>query len=220
MEIKEELMKYLFILIFLLPFLIFGQVINHTWGYTTAGVAYTQTGTGTIDSIATTNIVFDLQDYSYLDWNPLALDSVTALYNSDALFIGTFWYRIDLQNATDSSSVRIEANPGFMIYHPNDGSRITTTNLNFSTTDIALQDSGTHTTNDIQWTPLNVYLSATTKVLPPEFIKINILYSADTNDSLSFYWDFVYPATSELNQDHRTTTRSQGEARKEKSTLH
>ena len=148
-------------------------------------------------------------------------DSAVVHLNSNRFYYGTFWYRIDLQNATDSSGVLIKAFPGFLVYHPNDGSRITTTNLNFSSTATVLQDSTSFTTNDIQWTAVNVYISDTEgKILPPEFLKIAVSWKLTTNDSIDFFWDYAYIAVREFDQDMRTTTRSQGEARKEKPTLH
>jgi len=211
-------MKILIIL-FALVLCGYAQQVNYTWGYTTAGVAYTE-AEQSMDSSDVLNIVFDMQDYSFMDMNPLSLDSVTVIGNSDALFLGTFWYRIDVNSASDTSAVLIEAFPGHMISHPNDGSRITTSNINFSTTATVLQDSSSHTANDIQWAGLNVYIDASIKELPPEFVKIKVSYSVATNDSIGFLWNFAYPALLESEQAQRKTTRTNNNARKVSKSLH
>ena len=215
-------MKFkILIFILLLVSFCFSQQTNHTWGYTTAGVEYTEAGIVDIDSITTTSIVFDLQDWYPLDFSPLASDDSVIMLNSTRFHYGTFWYRIDVESATDSSSVLIKAYPGFLIYHPNDDSRITASNLNFSTTATTLQDSSSYTTNDIQWTAVNVYISDTEgKILPPEFLKLTIAWGTASNDSIDFYWDYAYIAVDETRQTVRKTTRSDGAARKQKETLH
>ena len=214
--------KFLILLFTIFPILLFSQQINYDWGYNTSGTAYNQSGVADLDSNGTITIIYDLQDYYFMDWNPLALDSVTVLYNSDALFLGTFWYRWDLQNAADSIMFTIKAYPGNMIYHPNDGSRITTSNINFSTTAITIVDTtaGTYTTNDIQWTGANVYLNASVRMLPSEFLKIVMDLEQVSCDSIDGYWNFAYPAVYEDSQTDRTTTRSKRESRKKKPTLH
>ena len=219
-------MKYLSFLIlalFLLSTSLFAQQINYTWGQSAAGVALTQTGFTNVDSIGTITIVYDMQDYYPLDYFPAIYDSATALLNSNRMYYGTFWYRVDLQNATDSSKYSIYAYPGNLIYHPNDGSRVTATNINFSTTATVLVDSvaDTYATNDIQWAAVNIYISdAEGKILPPEFIKVFIDFYGTTNDSIDFLHNFAYPAVYEYQQSMRHSTRSIKSAKKAQETLH
>jgi hypothetical protein len=233
-------MKKILLFTILLSGFLIAQQINHTWGYTTAGVAYNQTGSANTDSIDTIDIVFDLQDYYYLDWYPLTVNDIltisgdgpdtvgvdtlsgtttaTVYSNSTRLYYGTFWYRIDMENAADTSKILIRAYPGNMVYFPSDDSRITTTNINFSTTATTLlADTSSYTANDRQWTSLNVYINETAgKVLPPEFIKLNIDFVGTTNDSIDVYWDFAYPAVYQYYQD----LRSNNITRKAAETLH
>jgi len=229
---EESKMKKIFILMLLFPLILLGQQLNHTWGYTTAGVAYTQVGSADADSGDVISIVFDLQDWYPLDWNPLVLDVQASSDSSEAAhglssytFIGTFWLRLDAENATDSTGHAIFAYPGNMIYYPGTGGRITATNLNFSTTATTLLDT-TAGVNDVQWQFVNVYVnssadvnSATVKYLPPEFLRIDIEFQTNVDDSLDVYWDFVYPASKQFDQEMRSTTNS-GNAKKRKDTLH
>ena len=219
-------MKYLSFLIltlFLLSTSLFAQQINYTWGQSAAGATLTQTGFVNVDSISTITVVFDMQDYYFVDLFPAIYDSATALLNSNRLYYGTLWYKVDVQNAADSSKFSIYAYPGNMIYHPNDGSRVTATNLNFSTTATVIVDSvaDTYATNDIQWTAVNLYLSdAEGKILPPEFIKVFVDFYGTTNDSIDFQYTFAYPALYEYQQSMRHSTRSIKSARKDQETLH
>ena len=213
-------MKKLFILFMLFPFILFSQQLNHTWGSTTAGAAYTKTGSINIDSSSTTSIVFDLQDWYPLDMLPVASDDSVIILNSTRLNYGTFWYKVDVESATDSSSICIQAFPGFMDYYPGSGERIATANIDYSTTATTLQDSSSFTTNDIQWTAVNVYLSDTEgKILPPEFIKLTVKWATASNDSIDFYHDFVYISSKESDQSVRTTTNP-ANAKKAMETLH
>jgi hypothetical protein len=210
-------MIILFLLIFTVP--LFAQQMTWTWGETTNGVAYTQTGTGSLDSSSTTDIVFDMQDWYPLDLNPVASDDSVIILNSTRMNYGTFWYKIDLQNAADSSAVLITAYPGFIDYYPGTGERIATANIDYSTTATTLQDSSSYTTNDIQWTAVNVYISDTEgKIFPPEFLKINMSWGNATCDSITTYHTFVYPSVSESEQSKRTTTNS-GNAKKDAKSL-
>ena len=202
----------------ILPLLVISQQINHTWGYTTAGAEWNQSGSQNLDSISTVSIVLDLQDYYALDFNPVASDDSVIILNSTRMNYGTFWYRFDVENATDSTAYTINAYPGNLVYHPNDNSRITTTNVNFSTTATNLVTVSSYATDDIQWTAANVYLSdAEGKILPPEFIKLIIDFTGTTNDSIDVYWDFVYPAVYEYQQEQRTSGHI---PRKAQETLH
>lgn len=226
-------MKNLIIIILLIiPFTLFGQQWNHTWGYTTAGVAYTQTGYQGADSSTSIDIIIDLQDLYPMDWNPLvlenqpSLDSSETVYNVSAYtYLGTFWWMIDAENATDSTGHTIKAYPGFMTYYPGTGDRISTSNITFSTTATTLL-SETAEVNDIQWRFVNVYVnssadasSQTTKHGPPEFVKINISFQTMAADSMDVYWDDVYPAVYQREQSNRSTTNS-GNAKKAPETLH
>lgn len=223
------------LIVLILSTFLIAQQINYTWGYETDGTAYTQSGTTDTDSSSTLDVVFDMQDYYWLDWYPAIVtdtvdisadgDSVQAasVYsNSTRQYYGTIWVRVDAQNATDSVVFGIKAFAGNMIYHPNDDSRITTSNLNFSSTATVVADTGhLRQVNDVQWRPYNVYLNFTAgKFLPPEFIKLTFFHGVNCNDSLDYHWNFAYPAVYEYIQDQRRTTRSQGDARKREETLH
>lgn len=204
----------------------FAQQINYTWGYNTSGTAYTQTGYQDADSSTTINIVFDMQDYYPLDFTPLVSDSGVIIANSNRQHLGTLWLRVDAQNAADSSNYYVEAYPGNMIYHPNDNSRITTSNLNFSTTATTLVDTSDQK-GDIQWQFVNVYVnssqddnSTTTKHLPPEFVKVKIGFGINAADSIDVYWNFAYPALYESEQSRRSTTRGDADAKKATESLH
>ena len=72
-------MKKILLFTILLSGFLIAQQINHTWGYTTAGVAYNQTGSANTDSISTIDIVFDLQDYYWLDYYPLDITSADTI---------------------------------------------------------------------------------------------------------------------------------------------
>jgi|GEM_PF-1954798 len=243
-------MKKLLIMFVLLLFIaVQAQQINYTWGYSAAGTAYTQTGSADLDSNGTVTIVFDMQDYYYMDWHPLTVNEIytfmgtgyddsidtgvdsiaqsgstvaTVYSNSTRLYYGTFWYRWDLENAADSVYYTVKAYPGNLIYHPNDGSRITASNINWSTTATTLVDttSGTYTTDDIQWTAVNVYLGSVSKVLPPEFIKVILDLEGVSCDSIDSKWNFAYPALLEYYQDMRRTTQSDNDAAKETKSMH
>lgn len=235
------------ILIFIILFtsLLFSQQINYTWGYTTSGTAYNQTGYPDADSSTTISIIFDMQDYFWQDWRPfevtgtgtitgfsasdsVGLDSIAGTItfseanNSSRQYFGTFWYHSDAKNATDSVGYAIKAYPGNLIYHPNDGSRITTSNINFGTTATTIIDTGTtRAVNDIQWTPYNIYLNYTAgKFLPPEFLKLTITFQNNAADSLDNFWNFAYPSVYEYYQKDRGTTRSNKNAVKRDETLH
>lgn len=227
-------MKTILLILFLSLFAL-SQQINYTWGTNTSGTAYTQTGQGSLDSSSTVSIVFDMQDYYWLDYYPLVVsdtsdistggDSVqaAAVYdNSNRHHFGTFWLRLDAQNATDSVGYALKAYPGNLVYHPNDESRVTTTNVNFGTTATTIVDTGaTKAVNDIQWTPYNVFLNySANKFLPPEFIKITLTFQKNAADSMAAYWNFAYPAVYEFYQTQRQTTRSKSDARKEEKSLH
>ena len=194
--------------------------MNYTWGYTTAGVAYTEGGLSNVDSSTTTNIVFDMQDYMYVDYNPVASDDSVIILNSTRMNYGTFWFYLDMENATDSSSININAYPGFMTYYSGSGNRLATANISYSTTATAILNESSYTANDRQWFATNVYLSDTEgKILPPEFIKLAISFDSATNDSLALNWLFVYPAVPQRQQEERTTT-NQGNAKKSPASLH
>ena len=181
----------LFLMILILP--LFAQQTNHTWGYTTAGAAYTQGGSIDVDSAATTNIVLDLQDYYFMDFFPVAIyDSNVVVLNSTRLFYGTFWLYVEVETATDTTSINVNAYPGFTTYHPNDETRINTTNLTFGSTASAVLNESAYTADDRQWFPINVYMNYTAgKFLPPEFIKLAITFDTASNDSLDIYWDYL-----------------------------
>lgn len=216
----------LFIVVFVVAVL--GQQINHTWGYTTAGASYYQTGVADLDSLGTIDIVFDMQDYYPYDYNPLALgdSSDDVINNSNLQFLGTFWYRIDAEEAADSIGYAIKAYPGNLVYYSGSGQRITATNINFSTTATTLIDtSATRQVDDVQWSWLNVYVNSSQNAastvqrhLPPEFVKLNILFTKQTEADLDFFWVFAYPAVTESEQSKRSTLR--GDARKAKESLH
>lgn len=213
-------MKRLILLFLLIPLLCFSQQVNHTWGYTTAGVAYNQSGVSDVDSITTTNIIFDLQDWYPMDYLPVASDDSVIILNSTRFYIGTFWYKIDVEADTDSSSININAYPGFMDYYPGSGIRITAANIDYSTTATAISNTGTYTTGDVQWTAVNVYLSNSEgKILPPEFLKIEISWDSASNDDIDFYWNLVYIGVYQSEQEKRSTTND-GNAKKAEETLH
>ena len=203
----------------LLSSFIGAQQLNHTWGFTTTGTVLTEAGFTITDSTGVTTLVFDLQDLYVKDFSPFTVNGATALLNTDAFFIGTLWYKYD-NGAADSAGILIEAFPGFLINHPSDGSRITTTNVNFSITAITIQDSTTNTVGDLEWTPVNIYLNATDKVLPPEFLQITIEWKRNTDANGTLYYDFAYIAVYEHIQKERTTTRSDNNARKRRETIH
>jgi len=207
------------ILFLLLPMVLFAQQLSHTWGQTTAGVAYTQTGYADADSATTINIVFDMQDYYFTDFLPVASDDSVIILNSTRLNYGTFWWKIEAENATDSTGHSISAYPGFMDYYPGSGPRLATNNIGYSSTATTLI-SETAAVSDLQWSAVNVYLSdAEGKILPPEFIKIAIAFQTLARDSIDVYWDFVMPVVNEDQQSKRTTTNP-ANAKKSAETLH
>jgi hypothetical protein len=219
-------MKKIIVLIMLLPLIALSQQLNHTWGETTTGTAYTQTGYNNADSSTTITAVFDLQDWYPLDMNQVAFDSVTALGSSNKMLIGTLWYRIDAVNATDSVGYAIKTYPGNLVYYPGTGERIATANINYSTTATTLIDTATtKAVNDIQWSFVNVFLNTSTdassvvvKHLPTEFFKATWTFQLNAADSLDVYWDFVYPASKQTDQEKRTST-NKGNAKKDARTL-
>ena len=221
--------KLLFLILFLIPIFLIGQ-INYTWGYTTAGTSYNQTGYQGADSSTTISIVFDMQDYRFLDFAPTVMGDSTEdlLSNSNRMLLSTFWYRIDAENATDSIGYAIKVYSGNMIYHPNDDSRITTSNINFSTTATTIIDTGTtKAVGDVQWSFVNLYVNSSTdagstvrKHLPPEFYKVTFTFQNNAADSMNVYWNNAYPAVIESDQDRRSTIRSDADARKQRETLH
>lgn len=220
-------MKKLILLFLFIPVLLFGQMMNHSWGYSTSGTAYNQTGYSDADSSTTISIVYDLQDWYPLDINPLFSDDSVIIGSSHKMLIGTFWYKLDAQNATDSTVYAIKVYPGFMDYYGGTGDRIATANIDYGTTATTLIDtSSTLAVNDVTWKFLNVYLNSsadagsnTVKHYPSEFYKIAFTFGNGTADSLDVYWDFVYPAVYQSQQELRTTTNS-GNAIKDAETLH
>lgn len=219
-------MKKVILLIFTFVLIAFGQQINHTWGYTTAGASWYQTGAQDQDSSSTISIVFDMQDYYPLDYSPLVSDDSVIINNSNLQFLGTFWYRINAENSTDSVGYAIKAYSGNLVYYPGSGARISATNINFSTTATTLIDTSTTlAVNDVQWSFLNVYVNSSTNAasavqrhLPPEFVKLAMTFQNNAADSLDVYWNFAYPAVTESEQSKRSTLR--GDARKAKESLH
>ena len=233
-------MKKIFLFLFLIiPLITFSQQINYTWGQTVAGVNYTQIGVQDCDS-ARIKIVFDMQDYYYLDYNPLfvtqllsspkadsVISTTTIASNSNLMYIGTLWYYIDAYRATDSVNYYIIGKSGNYIYHPNNISRITAANVFFGTDSILLV-SGTRAVGDFTgWKFVNVYVNASTdagstihKYLPPEFVEVDFNWLGGASDSIDVYWNFAYSALKESDQDVRSTTRQRGESRKAKQTLH
>lgn len=217
--------KLLFILFF--PVLLFSQQINYTWGRTTAGVAYNQEGVQYCDS-ARIQIVFDMQDYYPLDFNPLVTDdSVLYAQGSNLSFVGTLWYYFDAYRSTDSTNYYIIAKSGNMIYQPNDASRITAANLFFGADSILLRTTVRAVGDFTGWKFVNVYVNASTdansvvrKFLPPEFVKVDFNWAGGAADSMNVYWNFAYPAINEGLQSGRSTTRSNGNSRKATPSLH
>jgi len=209
------------VLIFTIPG--FTQQINYDRGTDLSGTAYSVVCKQDADSSTTWNILFDLQDYYFRDWNPSVYDSITALNNSDALFIGTLWYMVDAAQAADSATLYIEAYPGFTIYDDNDNNRYETTEQNFSTTAITLRDSSSDfSKGDIQWTPINIYLNASTRVLPPEFLKVKMGFNINSFDGASsgdIYWRLAYFAVYEREQTNRSSDHSKN-LKKANPTLH
>lgn len=237
-----KLFKIVFISLILCMVIYAQHQINYSYGQQTDGTWYTESGYQNADSSTTIEIVFDLQDYMFVDFKPLVVTSsdtinlaaggdsvqagvVTVYGTTNYLYIGTFWYMIDAAASADSSRYYIEAYPGGRYYEVNDGDRIETSDIKWSTTAVTLADSSSSaykTKGDIQWTGLNVYLS-TDKMLPPEIFKIKMGHSHNALDSLStsdWYWNFAYPAVPELYQQERTTRQSDKANRKPDESLH
>ncbi len=212
--------KFIVMFLLLLAGFCFGQQINHTYGTTTAGGAYTSSG-ASIDSGTTVTVILDLQDYFYTDFNPTVYDSVTALANSDAFFLGTLWFYLNADSTNDSTNLNIDVYPAGFTYDDNDGNRIEAAEYTVSTTAVVLRDSSTtRTLGDILWSAVNIYLNASTRFLPPEIIQLKFAIfdpagSGGTEMSGGFiHWDFVYTAVYESQQNQRSTTRTQNSAKK------
>jgi hypothetical protein len=149
------------------------------------------------------------------------------IQTSNLSYVGTFWYYIDAYRSTDSVNYYIIGKSGNMIYHPGNTSRLTAANVYFGTDSILLK-SNTRAAGDFTgWKFLNVYVNASTdagsavkKFLPPEFVEVDLNWLGGAADSIDVYWNFAYPAVDEGSQNGRSTTRTRGESRKAKPTLH
>jgi hypothetical protein len=219
-------MKKLLFLFLIFPILAFSQQINYTWGQTTAGVAYNQEGVQYCDS-ARIQIIFDMQDYYPIDFSPLFSDDSVIIQASNLTFLGTFWYYFDAYRATDSTNYYVIAKSGNMIYQPNNASRITATNLFFGADSTIIVTAARAKGDFTGWKFVNVYVNnglnanaAARKCLPPEFVEVDINWLGGAADSMNVYWNFAYPAVDEGSQNGRSTTRTRGESRKAKPTLH
>lgn len=175
---------------------LFAQQIKSTHGMNGSGDDYDGTGLTYIDTTAgtTNNIIIDLNDWYPFDINPLFSDDSVVIGNSTRLFIGTFYVTFDNQGTasptTDSVTYTIKAYPAVAVDKA--GS-------------VASLDYGTAVTletieaiNDY-FAINNVYIHATKgKVIPPEFIKLEIApidrVTNGIDDSTYVNWMFRYPA--------------------------
>ena len=139
-------MKKLILLILILAVsVLYAQQVNYTWGQNAAGTAYVQTGSQDADSSSTINLVFDMQDFYLNDPMPMFSDDSVVTLSSSRMYFGTLWFRLDAENADDSSNFYIGSKAGNLVYHPNDESRINATNVNWSTTFTAIADKSKQT---------------------------------------------------------------------------
>jgi len=196
-----------FILVFAMAFLVFGQQINYTYGVKkTSGDAWDGNGLLYIDTTRTTtnDIIIDLNDYFFVDANPVALgdSSDDIIGNSDNALIGTFYCYFDNEGTasptTDSLKYTIKAYAG--IY--TDDSR-SVANIKYHATAVTLE---TLAAVGDQYTINNVYVEASLgKTIPPEVIKIEIAPVASSNgdDSTHVSWRFAYPAIYKVHQERK-----------------
>ena len=198
-------MRELFIVLFLLPILAFGQQLNFTSGTNLNGTDLNETGFTYLDTTAgtTNNAYFDLGDYYFsTDFYPIvaydtlartAGDTVSGSYvygSSNYFYLGTLYTYWDFVGVkaptTDSLKWTIKAYPGV-----------------YTTASRALASVkwGTavtlRTTAEAGDEPFanNVYVSTVNKALPPEVIKIEFapVDKKTNDDSLNVYWRLVYP---------------------------
>jgi len=196
-------MKKLILFLFIIVSILGAQQINHDFGMNASGVSYTSSGDADVDSTETLSIVFDLQDYYFVNWES----------NSDRIYIGTFHYYIDANAGTDSVIYWMNARKGIRKYPGRDFTNSNT--WHWSTDTLALVALDT-TVGDVQPTFVNVYLG-TAEELPTEVFRIDVKFPSGCNDNMGWYWDFAYPAVYQREQDHRTGTIDE---RKPKDTLH
>ncbi len=197
----------------------FSQQINHTSGTNLAGALYT-TGLSTfIDTTAgTTNYFYvDLDDFYYVDYNPLVVSDVLTVTGSSAndsagvdsiygatvatvnissnlQYLGTIYVSFDNQGAAPTADSLggyvINVTPG--VY------------TNQSTKSLATADWGAAITletvrqiNDY-FAINNVYVHATKyKLIPPQVLRFGInapSANSGMDDSTMVYWDYAYPA--------------------------
>lgn len=214
------------IFLFLFVSIGFCQQINYTWGQKTDGSWWNQTGSVNTDSTDEITIIFDFQDYWYLDFVKADWDSVTSIANSNRQYIGTFWYQFDAENATDSVVYVIKTYSGMWKYDDGDENRIESGEYLFSTTATTVVDTQ-RAKGDIQAEFVNLYVDASTddngvvtKHLPPELLKVVMDFGTNSNDSLDVYWNFAYPAIYESQQSMRNRRTGDTDRRKPMETLH
>jgi len=188
----------LFLVIFVI--LAFGQQTNFTYGQQTDGTEYTATGIVDVDSITTVSIVIDFQDY----------------YRATDDTYGVLFYYFDAEAGTDSVNFWINWKNGGRIYDANDGNRVTTANIGYSsdtTAVVALSQN----LNDVSWTSAELVVSG--QMFPPEFGKFEIKFNNNSNDNLDVQFYFVFQSVYEEQQQKRSTSSSSN-ARKSGETLH
>lgn len=209
-------MKKLIIFV-LFAFALQAQQINHTTGMNMAGETQTGFVYLTCSDGADNLLYFDLDDYYFVDWNPMIVNDImtitgyddstdtgvdslagsttaTVYSNSSRQYIGTLYVSFDALGssaATDSVYHLIKAAPG-----------IYTT----SSKSLASADFGTDVTLETvaqvgdYFSVNNVYVHSTAaKLLCPQILRINIDNHADissvgSDDSVAAYIDFAYPA--------------------------
>ena len=190
-------MRELFIVLFLLPILAFGQQLNFTSGTNLNGTDLNETGFTYLDTTAgtTNNAYFDLGDY-YLgsDFFPVSMgDSTEAgdIYGSSNYFyLGTLYTYWDFVGAkaptTDSLKWTVKAYPGV---YTTASRALASVKWGGAVTLRTIAEAGDEPFAN------NVYVSTVAKALPPEVIKIEFapVDKKTNDDSLNVYWRLVYP---------------------------
>jgi hypothetical protein len=192
-----------FILVLFLAFVAYGQQVNSTWGLKTSGDAWDGAGITYIDTTTgtTNDIVIDIDDYFFVDANPLFSDDSVIIGSSDRALVGTFYSYWDNQGtasaATDSLLYTIKAYPGI---YTTDSKAVSGVKYGSA---ITLETIAV--INDY-YTELNVYLdSSIGKAIPPEVLKIELAPSGDSDcdDSTKVNWVFRYPAIYKVHKERK-----------------
>lgn len=197
-------MRKVILFVLVLTVSLFSQQLNYTFGVDAQGDALTGSFTN-LDSTGTTSydIYLDLNDYYYVDPNPLVHDTQDSdstnayLASSDKAVLVTVYYYFDVDAATDSLVGDWDASSGVYLT-----SNLTMAATKFDATPVKQADvSGA---DDI-FGHINVYTESG-KLFPPEVLKITFDVdpaAAEVSAGVDLYYRVVYPQIYKVHEERK-----------------